>query len=168
MKHKQMPADGRQDHALPLGQRRFRHPNGQFQRQGDFGPVAGLQLRPRPLAVPLSSPLRRGRGWVLELLPVKWHPWLRSAAQAWAAPGRARGLKGFEGPTVRKRTVRGKLSSEKSISRQESPLSANFRLKRHRFDGVFQCTLCFDISDSYFTNVRFRSIGLQTPYLIDR
>ncbi|EPE2396605.1 hypothetical protein ACIJQ5_23170 (plasmid) [Escherichia coli] len=49
------------------------------------------------------------------------------------------------------------------MSRQESPLSANFRLKRHRFDGVFQCTLCFDISDSYFTNVRFRSIGLQTP-----
>ena len=77
-------------------------------------------------------------------------------------------LKGVRGPTVRKRTVRGKLSSEKSISRQESPLSANFRLKRHRFDGVFQCTLCFDISDSYFTNVRFRSIGLQTPYLIDR
>ncbi|TJQ10425.1 type II toxin-antitoxin system RelE/ParE family toxin [Escherichia coli] len=24
----------------------------------------------------------------------------------------------------------------------------------------------FDISDSYFTNVRFRSIGLQTPELV--
>ncbi|WP_214018091.1 hypothetical protein, partial [Escherichia coli] len=37
---------------------------------------------------------------------------------------------------------------------------ADFRLKRHRFDGVFLCALCFDISDSYFTNVRFRSIRL--------
>ena len=75
---------------------------------------------------------------------------------------------GVWGPTVRKCTVRGKLSSEKSISRQESPLSANFRLKRHRFDGVFLCPLCLDISYSYFTNVRFRSIGLQTPSLTRR
>ncbi|MGQ0418178.1 hypothetical protein ACT4UL_27370, partial [Bacillus sp. HC-TM] len=32
---------------LALGQRRFRHPNGQFQRQGDFGPVAGAIAGPR-------------------------------------------------------------------------------------------------------------------------
>lgn len=63
----------------------------------------------------------------------------------------------------RKCTVRGKLSSEKSISRQDRPLSANFRLKIHRFENIFLCPLCFDISDSYFTSVRFRSIGLQTP-----
>lgn len=63
----------------------------------------------------------------------------------------------------RKCTVRGKLSSEKSISRQDRPLSANFRLKIHRFENIFLCPLCFDISDSYFTGVRFRSIGLQTP-----
>ncbi|OTC08207.1 hypothetical protein AW071_25580 [Escherichia coli] len=27
-------------------------------------------------------------------------------------------------------------------------------------------SIMFDISDSYFTNVRFRSIGLQTPELV--
>lgn len=58
----------------------------------------------------------------------------------------------------RKRTARVIFSSEKSIRRQGRPLNANFRLKRHHFEGVF------DISDSYFTNGRFRSIGLQTPY----
>ncbi|OUK71129.1 hypothetical protein BZY52_26105, partial [Enterobacter hormaechei] len=59
---------------LALGQRRFRHPNGQFQRQGDFGPVAGLQLRPRPLAVSFHLRSQRQGVGVLELLPVKWHP----------------------------------------------------------------------------------------------
>ena len=74
-------------------------------------------------------------------------------------------IKGVWGPTVRKRTVSEKWTSEKSISRQYGPLNAIFRLKRHHFEGIFLCLLCFDISDSYITNVRFRSIGLQTPSL---
>lgn len=39
----------------------------------------------------------------------------------------------------------------------------NLRFNRHINVTVLRCPIIYDISDSYFTNVRFRSIGLQTP-----
>lgn len=44
-------------------------------------------------------------------------------------PVRQKAVVGGWGPTVRKRTIRRKLSSKKSISKQFRPLNANFRLK---------------------------------------
>ena len=40
------------------------------------------------------------------------------------------------------------------------------RFNRHINGTVFICLIIYDISDSDFTNVRFRSIGLQTPEFI--
>ncbi|EBB8133596.1 hypothetical protein EB259_21420 [Salmonella enterica] len=37
------------------------------------------------------------------------------------------------------------------------------RFNRQLRRGVLWCPTIFDISDSYFTSVRFRSIGPQTP-----
>ncbi len=44
----------------------------------------------------------------------------------------------------------------------------NLRFNRHINVTVLRCPIIFDISYSYFTNVRFRSIGLQTPSLTRR
>ncbi len=43
----------------------------------------------------------------------------------------------------------------------------NLRFNRHINVTVLRCPIIYDISDSYFTNVRFRSIGLQTPKTSD-
>ena len=43
--------------------------------------------------------------------------------------------------------VRREKPSKKSTNGRWCPFCANLRLKRHRFEGVFQCPLYFDLSD---------------------
>ena len=54
----------------------------------------------------------------------------------------------------------------KSNIGQLMSIITNLRFNRHINVTVLRCPIIYDISDSDFTNVRFRSIGLQTPEFI--